>query len=478
MTETSVAAAALVLILTGAVIICCYAPHEHLRSWLAACVDNARNKIDDLKAWGRKYYSKIKPKFKITLVFTQVICRFPEQFTITYPENFGIFSDHVSSAFTPSVESILRMACIRSARKDLYFMILLVDTAVPIGVVVVGSVYYAVNSQRLRKSYHDPIEMENRIRELYAFCMEVFFVFTYVLFVPCSIATLSFFDCDDLNDGASFLRVDYTTKCSTPRYELWNLYAVAMVFVYPLGIPLVYFTFLRYHRHAINPDLSGADFTPREEWRDTAVLEENEMIAVDLRAVVTKLKPMSFLFDSYKPMFYWWEVFFCLNRLVLTNMNLLLDQTDLQILITMLIVLLNEKLYSRLHPYLDRSDNTFAEIVQWSTLVILMISLLFSEHTISVTPAIGIVLIALVLCVMVIFVYTSTRNLTTMARSVRKSVKTCMPRLSSTSVASKQADDATLNEMHTNRSVFEMTLKSGSTTNRNIAVCCASPEGT
>jgi predicted metal-dependent TIM-barrel fold hydrolase len=40
--------------------------------------------------------------------------------------------------------------------------------------------------------------------------------------------------------GDAFLYQDYTVSCNSKRYKLYKIYAIVMVFVYPIGIPLLY----------------------------------------------------------------------------------------------------------------------------------------------------------------------------------------------------------------------------------------------
>ena len=47
--------------------------------------------------------------------------------------------------------------------------------------------------------------------------------------------------------------MDYNIRCSGPTYEAYRLYAVVMVFVYPVGVPLLYALHLHHARYALDP---------------------------------------------------------------------------------------------------------------------------------------------------------------------------------------------------------------------------------
>ena len=61
----------------------------------------------------------------------------------------------------------------------------------------------------------------------------------YLMYPTASITIFSAFICDELEDGTPMLRADYSFTCW--KDEHWGVvfYAIAMMFVYPFGTPLL-----------------------------------------------------------------------------------------------------------------------------------------------------------------------------------------------------------------------------------------------
>lgn len=59
--------------------------------------------------------------------------------------------------------------------------------------------------------------------------------------------------CEQFEDGSSFLKADYGISCLDANRDAWVLYAVVMLIIYPIGIPMVYLFSLMRWKHKINP---------------------------------------------------------------------------------------------------------------------------------------------------------------------------------------------------------------------------------
>ena len=89
----------------------------------------------------------------------------------------------------------------------------------------------------------------------------LFLFFTFMILVNCSGAVFAYFACQDFplapNGELSYngfyygkeryLRVDYKVNCDSKEYNTMLPYALAMIFVYPLGIPLMYGSLIIQH---------------------------------------------------------------------------------------------------------------------------------------------------------------------------------------------------------------------------------------
>lgn len=342
-------------------------------------------------------YGILKEKLKITVVFTQVASEFPTQFGLQYPEIYMRMSYELASIFSLSfIVSFLPQECVWDARVDRYYPTLLFSTTAPLVVVGIGAIYYITKRFWIRKSMANVLEAQQTVEELYATMMNAFFAFSYLIFVPCSQATLAFFNCTVALDGIpSFLVNDATTQCDTPMHRAWRAYAGAMVFVYPVGIPVIYFTFLRTHLNDIDPIVPATG--KRGRMKEDVM---NTLAAIDLRNDNSRLKPVAFLFDAYEPQCWWWEVVVCIDRLLMTNVNLILKEEHERVFFNLALALGNVKLLSQFGPYIDGTDDIFAEVGRWNTVVIIIFSIILQCDVVQTkNSGTGLILVFLILSI-------------------------------------------------------------------------------
>ena len=81
----------------------------------------------------------------------------------------------------------------------------------------------------------------------------LFLLLTYCVFPAVSQSIFQVFSCDDGFDEGSFLRLDYNISCADTTYKIYYAYAMLMIFIYPIGIPLFYAASLFSARRVLNP---------------------------------------------------------------------------------------------------------------------------------------------------------------------------------------------------------------------------------
>jgi len=87
------------------------------------------------------------------------------------------------------------------------------------------------------------------------------------------------FECEEFDDGTRFLRADYSRDCDDPEYRRVLDLAWVAIALYPLGVPLLYFTLLWCARKAIRTE------------QPTALS-----------------RSLTFLHQDYELSMYWWEM--------------------------------------------------------------------------------------------------------------------------------------------------------------------------
>ena len=150
----------------------------------------------------------------------------------------------------------------------------------------------------------------------------------------------------------------------------------------------MYFTLLYRKRHTIDPTIPGAN----EKARMTVNPDDVET-AVAIRLQTRELQPLAFLFESYEPQYWWWEVLVCLERLLLTSSHIYLSSNRLLQPFTVLVIaLVCVKLYSQLDPYMLDSDDLFAEISQWFITATAIMTLILQVNAASASSEVGILM--------------------------------------------------------------------------------------
>ncbi|CAM9090863.1 unnamed protein product, partial [Laminaria digitata] len=132
----------------------------------------------------------------------------------------------------------------------------------------------------------------------------------FYVYSPVSYSIFRTFGCDELDDGETYLRADYSLSCLTSRHSWYEAYALVMVGVYPVGIAVAFTGLLVWHQRGIvKPD------------RDTLV----------------HLKPSTGVWAAYKTSRWFFEVVECVRKISLTSIAaLILPSSKAQISIVLL----------------------------------------------------------------------------------------------------------------------------------------------
>lgn len=198
-----------------------------------------------------------------------------------YPELYTALVSKLT-AFNLDVNFALAYSCLVTT--DFYHH-LVAATIVPlVALVMLGGSYTAAIKRNDRTESAKRLVQHNHQSTLVYFA---FFVYS-----PVSYKIFQTFACDELDDGNSYLRADYSLSCLTPRHSWYKAYALVMVAIYPVGIAAVFACLLGRYRH----DLVRSD-------RDTLV----------------HLQPLNGIWGAYRPSRFYYEVVECGRRISLTS---------------------------------------------------------------------------------------------------------------------------------------------------------------
>ena len=244
-------------------------------------------------------------QLKVLFTFTQIFSNFLYMFQVAVADPFMTF---VSFFGWINFNFMDRVGLSCNYRWD-HVTILQVTTLVPIGVAVILLAGYAISKSSIRRRGHvRNFDIERVLVMSRAQYTSLFLLLTYLVLPGVSVVIFNSFPCVDTDpDGVSglyskYLLVDLSISCHSNRYTLGVIWAAVAIFVYPVGIPLLYFYLLHRVRHRIRDD---ALFQLEQEEQDNGYNSRSQM------AVQDAVKQLRFLYAAYKPMRWYWEVCMC-----------------------------------------------------------------------------------------------------------------------------------------------------------------------
>ncbi|CAM9214260.1 unnamed protein product, partial [Hapterophycus canaliculatus] len=255
------------------------------------------------------------------LLTSSYLVQFADAANVTYP---GVYQDflNVIDIVNFDLASALAAGCLWS---DMDFHDrLLVSTLGPLAAVGVLAMTYRIAMHRSGAAGLTVVPDGIRHKHQTALLLLTFLVYSSV-----SSTVFHTFACETLDDGIEYLRADYRVHCSDAKHKAIEIYAGIMVLVYPVGIPLLYAVML---------------------YRCRGVLSDPD-------ADKATAQPISYLWESYRPERFYYEVIECGRRIMLTSVVVFIFPNDAaQIAITMLIAFFFFAVFEALSPYESESD--------------------------------------------------------------------------------------------------------------------------
>ena len=202
------------------------------------------------------------------------------------------------------------------------------------------------------------------------FLMYMFMLLTFTFLISSSTAAFQYFKCHEFPeaDGGTrrFLYKDYSLDCDSSRYKAYVPYALLMILIFPVGIPLFYWVVLRQHKH---------------------VLSDEQAIKREASEDFPTIGHLTFLTEAYSSKYYYFEVLECVRRLVLASVVGMLPE-DGVVAPTLGILLCFMFLYIFIdfRPYRDPDNSDLGVILQYSITLFFLAGLL-AKVTTDQTPS-------------------------------------------------------------------------------------------
>eukprot|EP00519_Triparma_laevis_P010367 CAMPEP_0182498006 /NCGR_PEP_ID=MMETSP1321-20130603/6353_1 /TAXON_ID=91990 /ORGANISM="Bolidomonas sp., Strain RCC1657" /LENGTH=1411 /DNA_ID=CAMNT_0024702007 /DNA_START=67 /DNA_END=4302 /DNA_ORIENTATION=- len=297
-----------------------------------------------------KRFEKYQPIFKMIVTYFQVVGGLGYIYGLRFPPIFTSITSFIGGLASFNFISFIPLGCV--AQADFYSQ-LLVYTLTPllISIVLIGWYKYLSGST------------SPEAKDLQVKIFEVFLAITFIVLPSVSVKIFSTFACQKFDDGyGSYLKVDLSLDCNNSQHKFYEIYALFMALCYPVGIPLMYFVLLYKKRDKLDPG--------QAKFAASTSMDDALKKALEIRSGYEKddvtLRALGFLYSSYEPYMWWFEVFETLRRIGLTGFLIFLDPgTSTQVVLSLILCISAMRVYSGCKPFISEFIDSFSEAVQW-----------------------------------------------------------------------------------------------------------------
>jgi len=323
----------------------------------------------------RRVPANVMYSMKIVLGFFQITTNLRLLTHVPWPrvyETFVGYLDFVNIDFVPWQS----VGCV--AFFD-YYSRLLVITITPVVIFIALVLFFLVPTYIMDRLDFSDLQERRMARKKTRRTFWKLILFTLFLMYPSiSFRVLMFFLCRNI-DGTPYLVADFNVKCYDDRWNRYMPVIVAMVVIYPFGIPAMFFQRL---------------WQKSDNIRDPAVRQS-----------------LGFLFAAYQYTEWWFEIVDMLHKLTLTSL-IAFFPVQVKLPAAMSITTSYTMLILVRRPYLRKADDTLHLLAQVELLLLLMAAHILSvlnRRTLDLATdiALGSMLIVLSCAFVVFFVIRS-----------------------------------------------------------------------
>ena len=281
-------------------------------------------------------------KFKVAWAAFQITTSVNWTLDISFPEPFATFEGLISSITQLSLSQLMPIECLAPYSHHTHLLfVTLMPLAFIIFVLAVGS---------MLKSGSLPRQVCNHAAIMVAF----------IVLPTTSTAILRTFHCQDFDSGyGRFLVADLSIDCDGTGHQGMTGFAVCMLLIYPIGMPLLFLFLLSQSREDINP--SGFDF---------------EFSAIAQRNSDPKLTTLKPLFEPYKPSLWFFEAIDLWRRIVMMGTLTFIPGKPTRAAVGLFLSILFSALYRELEPYAAQSVNTLSTAAHWQVVLVFLSGLI------------------------------------------------------------------------------------------------------
>jgi hypothetical protein len=274
-----------------------------------------RKKIKRARTLARSIVTRIK----ILVSFVQCLAALSNVYTINWPVNFAAMLD-ILNVINFDILSLTNTDC---AFEQNFFDSLMLTLSLPISaVILLYYIYVHAFACKVSRSRAKFLFKNDQRRALTDRALRIFFWILLVSFPAASTKAMQHFKCIQLDENIKWLDADYRIRCGSASHFTHMLPAILGIICYPIGIPLLLLILVCQQRTNL----------------DHPLIEER----------------LGFLYSSYKPTYFYWEIVEIVRKLLLTSCIIFVgDGTASQVLVGLLVSIICLSMHLRLHPFAE-----------------------------------------------------------------------------------------------------------------------------
>ncbi|GMH83362.1 hypothetical protein TrVE_jg6491 [Triparma verrucosa] len=287
---------------------------------------------------------------KLFISTVQILMAIPEVFEVVLPKNFLEFLSYFN-IFNFGFIEIFDIGC--SVNVNVHHLMLsatLIPLFMILPILAMWLYHYVSESNESSFRSRQALKMNT---------VSLLLSMSYFFLPGSSMSIFAIYPCDKLDDGSAWLKNDYSINCGDQRpddsHDFYKFYGYLMLCVYPIGIPLLYTSVLTKDRSILNPkERKGLHPLNRrgqvyDDWEEKVITEREQNDTIQHTV---------FLWGSYRPKAWWFEIFECVRRLALTGALVFVRQgSQTQIALGCVICICAGLIFALTWPYATFRDN-------------------------------------------------------------------------------------------------------------------------
>jgi len=352
-----------------------------------------------------------KSKFKILVSLFQVLNGIAFVFVIPYPR---FYLDVIESirAIEISLPDLMPLECMMATN---YYTTLVARTLIPFTIVVflftIGILSSKLGCSGCKEGFG------SNLNEFGVKCINAGFFVIFLVYPSVSSAIFGFFVCQDLPEGqGSRMRLDLSLSCSPeedPTRSAMFIYAVAMMVIFPFGVPSMYAYLLLYkHRETLEEERHEELVEAGEAQIASLLAQERTAVEPNPREHVPSY--VRDLVGGYEMRTYYFEILEALRKVALVGIPVFFNPgSSEQLTLGLIVCFLSFGLYMSLAPFKLDSDDLLQQACQVQIFFSLLSALVLKTETNS--GAMGAILSVMLFIPMVLGVAMSNEEIVTAA---------------------------------------------------------------